>query len=186
MTRLFAAALAVLALPLTGCSQDEPIREVEAAKPQVAELPWDEPATDAERTLRFRVTAFRVTTTGWEAEIAIENDTDVGWRIPAARRSALRAFGVMLFSDGKLSTLEEASRRGTTPPVRQADSTVPATPTVLDAGASWRGTISARGALPRGAWLRVSFGPFTAVGRPPQGLGRGTFSWITDHAYRLR
>ena len=55
---------------------------------------------------------------------------------------------------------------------------------VLEPGVTWRGTISAPGALAGGLWVRIVFGPFSSVGEPPEGAP-SPVSWITDHAYHL-
>ena len=56
---------------------------------------------------------------------------------------------------------------------------------ILAPGASWEGTISARGALVAGSWVRVVFGPLVSVGEPPAKL-EDNVVWISDVAYRLR
>ena len=55
---------------------------------------------------------------------------------------------------------------------------------MLQPGIEWRGTISAPGKLPAGAYVRVVFGPFVAASEPPEGL-QSPVVWITDHAHRL-
>ncbi len=51
-------------------------------------------------------------------------------------------------------------------------------------GQTWKGTIAAPGALAGGLWVRLSFGPFTSVGDPPEGA-QPQVVWFTDHAHRL-
>ncbi len=58
-------------------------------------------------------------------------------------------------------------------------------PQVLGPGKSWSGTISARGPLAAGLWVRLSFGPFTSIGDPPAGA-EPRVVWFTDRTYRLR
>jgi hypothetical protein len=60
----------------------------------------------------------------------------------------------------------------------------PALPLVLRPGKTWRGTISAPGALAGGLWVRLSFGPFVSAADPPEGAASQVV-WFTDHAYRL-
>lgn len=187
MSRLVTLGVLATALTLTGCTPESaPRSPAERAEPQTAQLRWREQASESGATLVFRVERLQVTDRGWEAEVSIENTTSTSFAIPRQAESADRAFGVMLFADGSLETLEEQSRDGTVPPVRQAQTTSPPTPAVLEPGTSWRGTLAAPGPLPAGAWLRVSLGPFTPVENPPDDMPPGTFSWITDHAYRLR
>ena len=50
------------------------------------------------------------------------------------------------------------------------DELQPGAPGRARAGATWRGTISAPGALAGGLWVRISFGPFSSVGDPPKGV----------------
>ena len=81
-------------------------------------------------------------------------------------RSATRAlqpscaFGVLLFPNDDLDELERRNRDGTLPAIRHATTYAPALPLVLRPGKTWRGTISAPGALAGGLWVRLSFGPF--------------------------
>jgi len=185
------AALCVLVLVLgvaaAGCTSDStPSPPVEAAGPQTAALDWSEHVVDSDATLIFGVRELRVVDGGWEADVSIENRTAAKYEIPAASESSDRAFGLMLFEDGSIETLDDLTRRETPPPVRGAQTVEPATPLILMPGARWAGTMAARGALPVGAWVRVSFGPLTPVDDPPAGVPKGTFTWITDHAYQLR
>lgn len=180
-------AVVAAAFGVAGCSgESPPSPSIPAAPPQVATLDWVEAEPAKGPALVFGVRELRVTDRGWQADISIENRTAARFEIPPAVESSDRAFGLMLFIDGELSTLEEQSRRGTTPPVRVAQQTTPATPEILAPGATWRGTISAPGRLQSGAYVRVSFGPLEAVDDPPDGIPGNQFSWITDHAYRLR
>ena len=84
-----------------------------------------------------------------------------------------------------LAEVERRSRDGDLPGLREAQQYEPRLPSRLAPGASWRGTIAARGSLAAGLYVRLVLGPFVADGDPPEGLQPG-FSWITDHAYRLR
>ena len=90
----------------------------------------------------------------------------------------------MLFATGELEELEKANREGRMPAVRLADEMKPAPPDLLAPGATWRATLSGRGSLADGSWVRVAFGPFRAVGDPPPGIGPVVY-WITDRAYEL-
>ena len=77
------------------------------------------------------------------------------------------------------------SADGDLPGLRAASTYTPALPARLVPGAHWRGTIAAPGSLAAGLYVRLVLGPFVAVGDPPDGMERG-FSWITDHAHRLK
>jgi hypothetical protein len=122
-----------------------------------------------------------VTAAGWEADVAVVNDTQIAWRIG---RNAASRFGVQLFADDDLEALEEAASEGRLPPERRARSFSPEPPLVLQRRAEWRGTIAAPGTLPAGSYVRVVFGPFVATTEPPDEL-RTPVIWITDHAHRL-
>ncbi len=90
----------------------------------------------------------------------------------------------MLFPNDDLDELEHRNRSGDLPAIRHATSYRPALPSVLRPGTTWRGTISAPGALAGGLWVRLSFGPFVSVGDPPDGAAPQVV-WFTDHAYHL-
>lgn len=187
MNRAVALGLAVVAFMVAGCTEDDtPSPSIPAARPQVATLDWIEMTAAEGPALVFGVNRLEVRSKGWEATISIANKTPTRFEIPPETDSSDRAFGLMLFTDGERSTLDEQTREGTTPPVRVAWETTPATPEILEPGATWKGTISAPGRLQRGAFVRVSFGPFTPLGKPPNDIPNGQFTWITDHAYRLR
>jgi len=180
---LVATVLAVLG---SGCGGDPaPVLPSEAAPPQKAELGWVEQVPESGPALVFRVRRFAVTDGGWEADVEVENRTDIPWRLPGAEEAVPTSFGVMLFPTGELDEVEDRSRKGDLPGLREADDYAPALPTRLAPGASWRGTIAARGALAAGLYVRIVLGPFVAVGDAPDGM-QASFSWITDHAYRLK
>jgi hypothetical protein len=152
------------------------------APPQTATLGWRESYGSAGQALRFVVDQLIVSAEGWSADVAVVNDTRLPWRVE--RRGAASRFGVQLFADYDLEALEEAGREGRLPPERLARSFAPEPPSVLQPGVEWRGTISAPGKLPAGAFVRVVFGPFSAIGELPEGM-QSPVVWITDHAYRL-
>lgn len=182
---LVAAVAAVVVLPGCGREQDPPPPSV-AAPPQQAELGWDERApSDGPATLVFDVHRLAVTREGWEADVEIENRTDVAWRLGDDRAAVGRSFGVMLFATGELDEVERRGREDDLPGLRPARRFAPPLPARLAAGRSWRGTVSATGRLAAGRYLRVVFGPLVAVGEPPDGMP-ASFVWITDHAYLLR
>ena len=107
------------------------------------------------------------------------------WREGGAAEDVTSQFGVMLFPSGSIDEVEERSQDGQLPGLRAARRFDPPLPARLAPGESWRGTIGARGPLAGSLYLRLVYGPFVAVGDPPEGMQPG-FSWITDHAHRLK
>jgi hypothetical protein len=184
--RLLSGCLLVAPLALgAGCGTEQEAQPLQPARPapaQTATLNWRESYGDGGQALRFVVVELRVTADGWAADVAVINDTRIAWRIE--RRGAASRFGVQLFADDDLEALEQAGREGRLPPERRARLFEPEPPTVLQPGVEWRGTISAPGKLPAGAYVRVVFGPFVSQSEPPDGL-RSPVVWITDHAHRL-
>ena len=155
------------------------------APPQRHQLAWREQYPGTRPALVFGVRALTVTSTGWKAEISVENTSPVTWEVGGARSTLDRAFGLLLFPTGDLEELERRNRAGTLPVVRSATMFEPPLPSSLEPGTSWRGVISAPGPLAGGLWARVSFGPFASVGDPPAGAAP-QIVWFTDHAVRLR
>jgi hypothetical protein len=154
-----------------------------AAGPQKATLGWTEPYGPSGKEVVFSVDTLEVTETGWKARIGIDNHTEVGWELaPGATPEG--SFGLQLFETGDAQELDERNRRGTLPAVRAATDYDPALPRILEPGASWEGTMSARGALVARSWARVVFGTLVAVGKPPEDLDEVVI-WITDEAYHL-
>jgi hypothetical protein len=176
----------LVVLLASGCGGDEPAATLptEAAPPQQAELGWKEQFPKTGAGLVFRVHRFAVTTSGWEADVEVENHSGVAWRLPGAANVLPTSFGVMLFRTDDLDEVERRSSDGDLPGLREAGSYTPALPTRLAPGAEWRGTISARGSLAAGLFVRLVLGPLVADGDPPDGM-ESAFSWITDHAHRL-
>ena len=91
----------------------------------------------------------------------------------------------MLFPNGDQKEFERRVSSFDVPALRAATRYQPVLPVVLEQGVTWRGTMSAPGALPGGLWVRFSFGPFSSVGEPPKGLPATAITWFTDHAYHL-
>ena len=173
-------------LLLTGCAaapEPKRIPLARAAEPQHAELGWREsyPSTGGER-LRFAVDALDVRKGGWSVEIAVSNDTHTTFELGV--NPTQLSFGLMLFATGGLAELDEANRTGQLPPVRLAATMKPPPPDVLAPGATWRATLSGRGSLADGSYVRVTFGQLRAIGEPPQGMQPIVF-WITDRSYKL-
>ncbi len=182
-----ASLATVVALLVTGCGGSDggiPVPLLVKAPPQHAELDWLERYPSQAPVLVFGVRSLSVTATGWTAAVSVENRSGVGWKAGDAQLAAERSFGLMLFPTGDLKELDRRNRAHDLPAIRAATSIEPALPDVLGAHATWRGTLSAPGALAAGLYARVSFGPFVSVGTPPPGVD-GAVIWITDHAYRL-
>ena len=182
---LAAGLLCALAAAVSGCgaSGSSAVPAVVRAPPQSARLGWEEPYPPTKPALVFGVTSFTVTRTGWFAQIWVENRSKVGWEVGGPRSAAARAFGVLLFPNDDLDELERRNRNGELPAIRDATRYDPVLPVVLQPGKTWRGTISAPGALAGGLWLRISFGPFVSD-NPPDGV-LSPVVWFTDHAYHL-
>jgi hypothetical protein len=186
-TLAIGSLLAGIAVAVAGCGASGTTESVPAsvkAPPQTARLGWEELYPAEKPALVFGVSAFTVTRGGWTADIWVENRSQVGWEVGDPRRAADRAFGVLLFPNDDLDELERRNRSGDLPAIRHAATYDPALPLVLRPGKTWRGTISAPGALAGGLWLRLSFGPFASVGEPPEGAASPVV-WFTDHAYHL-
>ena len=190
MRRTLAALVfvAVAIAILSGCRTKESggtPPPASAAGPQSAELGWVEQTPPTGPALVFRVHRFAVTTTGWAADVGIENRTSVAWQLATDRVAVEQSFGVMLFATGDLDEVERRGRDGDLPGLRPAQMFKPSLPERLAPGGRWRATVSAQGPLAAGRYLRVVFGPLSAEGDPPEGMP-DDFVWITDHAYLLR
>ncbi len=187
MLRPAAVLLALGAFALVaGCSSNDASPIIpSAAPPQTAELDWNERSPETGPALVFRVRRFAVTKDGWRADVAIENLSGIPWILGENPVAVEQSFGIMLFATGGMDELEQRNQSSDLPGLRAAQRFVPPLPSRLAPDASWGGTISAPGSLAAGRWVRVAFGPFVAVGTPPDGMPR-QFTWITDHTYRLR
>jgi hypothetical protein len=164
---------------------DEPdVQPSVAAGPQSASLGWRETYGVPGEEVVFTVDSIEVTEHGWNARVGIENSSSVGWELaPGATPEG--SFGLQLFETGDKQELEDRNQNGTLPAVRAATRYQPKLPAILEPKASWKGTISAPGALVAGSWARVVFGTLLAVGKPTEGM-EDVLVWITDSAYRLR
>ena len=177
----------LLSVLLAGCGTAarepaQPLTLPEPAEPRLVELNWRESYGEGERHLRFEVRSLEVRRDGWSARIALENGT--GTTFELGSRPLALVFGLMLFADGRLETLDELARAGALPPVRKAASIEPPPPRALAPAERWEAALSAPGSLPGGSWVRVSFGTLFARGEPPVDI-QPRFFWITDRAYRL-
>ncbi|GEM_PF-1272073 len=165
---------------------EEPAAEASvAASPQTVSLDWRETHGVSGEQLVFSVESLQVMSDGWRVSLALENRSSVAYELGDPRATLNRSFGLRLFSTGSLDEVEERAANGTLPAVRSAVRYAPSLPAILEPDASWKGTISAPGALSAGSWVRVVFGTLVSVGNPPEELGENVV-WITDSAHRLR
>jgi hypothetical protein len=156
-----------------------------AARPQTATLDWRETHGSPGEQLVFEVESLQVVPGGWRVRLGLENRSSVAFALGDPQATLNRSFGLMLFSTGNIEELNEQNADGTLPAVRPAVDYEPELPAILEPDASWKGTMSAPGALAAGSWVRVVFGALVSVGNPPEELGESVV-WITDRAYRLR
>ncbi len=180
-----ALILSLVADAVSGCgSNGTPVPATVKAPPQTTRLAWEEPYPAAGAALVFGVSSFTVTRNGWKADVSVENRSQVGWEVGDPRRAVGRAFGVLLFPNDDLDELDRRNRNGDLPSIRPATSYSPALPLVLRPGKTWKGTIAAPGALAGGLWVRLAFGTFASIGKPPEGA-QPQVVWFTDHAHQL-
>ncbi|MGI9112285.1 MAG: hypothetical protein ACR2GT_08850 [Gaiellaceae bacterium] len=174
----------LLVLLVSGCGSEAPgsLPNAQPAEPQRAELRWRESYPATGRRLTFGVDRLEVTATGWSAEISIANGTEI--RFALGKEPLQLAFGLMLFEDGNVETLDDDAENGRLPPLREAVEIEPPPPAVLAPAQTWRATISGSGSLADNAFVRVSFGTLVAETEPPEGI-LPTVIWITDKAHRL-
>jgi hypothetical protein len=185
---ILGAALAALAFSTTSGKLGDDSTEAPpstAAGPQSVELGWREVYGTGDAQMVFEVTSLEVNANGWEARLAVTNDTPVSYELGDPRTTVDRAFGLMLFATGDDSEFQRQNESGTLPVTRPATSYEPNLPGVLTPHATWRGTISAPGTLVARSWVRVVFGALVSVGKPPEGLDEHIV-WITDHEYQLQ
>ena len=150
------------------------------AGPQRAELGWEERFPDSGPGMVFRAhsspsprTAGRRTSRSRTA------------RPCPAGRAARRATFVLVRRDALRERLAGRGRAagpdGDLPGLRRRGPVRPPLPARLAPGRAWRGTIGARGSLAAGLYVRLVYGPFVAVGEPPEGMQPGV---LVDHRPR--
>lgn len=166
-------------------ADDETVDTSVAAGPQTAELGWRETYGKPGEQLVFTVESLEIRRGGWTARVGVENDTSVAYELDDPRATLDRSFGLMLFSTGAQSELDELNANGELPEPRPGTAFEPELPTILEPRSSWEGTMSASGSLVAGSFVRVVFGTLVAVGKTPEGLAERVI-WITDHAHPLR
>jgi hypothetical protein len=182
------AALAALAFSTTAGRLDDdagPAEPSVAAGPQSAVLDWRETYGSGTDRVVFEVERLEVGHDGWRARVAVTNDTHVSYELGDPQATLDREFGLKLFTTDDHDDLERRIANGTLPATRAAKRYEPALPKLLTPGSTWRGTISAPGALAAGSYVRVVFGTLLAVGKPPEGMSE-SIVWITDQAYELQ
>jgi hypothetical protein len=163
---------------------EEPPDASVAARPQQDDLEWRETYGSPGEQIVFTVDSLEVTRTGWRAQVGVENSSSVAWELdPGATPNG--TFGLQLYETGDSDELEERNKAQTLPAVRPATLYEPELPTILEPDASWKGEMSANGALVADSWVRVVFGTLIAVGKPPDELD-DVVVWITDDTHRLR
>ena len=154
-------ALSALALA-AGCGSST----TPPAHAQVAQVKWRE-AGDPHNLLGgpivFGVRSIRIAPSGWSVTASVANRTKEPLRIVYAHEPAgHNAFGI---------------RVGDVP--AQARDFHPTVPILLRPGEEWQGTFSGPEGLATGTLVRVQFGQFGT-------LHGDRFTWVTDHAYRVR
>ena len=182
------AAFAALAFSTTAGRLDDdpgPVAPSVAAGPQSATLDWQETYGSGADRVVFEVERLEISPGGWRAWVAVTNDTPVSYELGDPRATLDREFGLKLFTTDDHDELERRIANGTLPATRVAKRYEPTLPRLLTPGSTWRGTMSAPGALAAGSYVRVVFGTLLAVGKPPEGMNH-RIVWITDHAYELR
>ena len=177
-------AILLATLAVAGCGGGEPaaIGPSRPAEPQQVALGWSESYPPTGPRLVFDVHELTVTKEGWSADVSVTNRTEISFETGSGIAAA--AYGLMLFATGDLGEVEDAARSNQLPAVRRARTIEPSLPELLGPNETWRAKLSAPGSLADGSWVRVSFGPFTALGDPPPKM-EPVVVWITDSAYRV-
>ena len=125
--------LIVVAALAPACGGDESTTSLptEAAPPQEAELTWSEQFPETGAGFSFRIRRFAVTADGWEADVEVENRTDIPWRLPGAEDAVPTSFGVMLFRTDDVEEVEQRSANGDLPGLAGSSTYTPSLPTRL-------------------------------------------------------
>lgn len=148
---LIAALAAVALVPVAGASR----------------VAWDETAKDGKvPVMGFRVDSLTFGKGTWSAHVTMSNLSKKPIRIG-------NQFGAAIYDDGTSENLDRAIGFAV------ALTFSPARPTVLEPGATWRGTIGGDGELKASAstrYARLVFGPLTGL----PGQKRSVF-WVMDH-----
>ena len=159
LTKSCWAASALVLLAGCGATAEPPPRE------QVADLNWTEsgdPHNLLGGPIVFRVRTLRIGPHGWSVSAEVVNRTKEPLRIVYGHEPGHNDFGIRI-GDAPGRALRFR------PPV----------PFLLRPGERWSGTFSGPDALARGELVHVQFGQFGT-------LHADRFTWVTDHAYRVR
>jgi hypothetical protein len=167
----------LLLVALAGCSGIQRPTLAPPAPPKDVDLGWVERYAAGQFT--FRVGRLVFGPDGWEANVAVTNNSESPYRISP------QSFGLVALdttSQGELRRLTEDLTR--TPPALQPDGVTPPPPQLLAPGATYRGTIKGSEVLRAGTVLRVLFGPFTRPDARDVEQGADVL-WVTDHSVRI-
>lgn len=181
MRRALAAALLAVAIAAP------------AAGAKTIRVSWNEQRRLHDGTFAFHVSRIDATTSSWSAVVSIANHTKTTYGLDSgcggwSPQFVTPGMGIIYPGGGPQGLSGGWS-------MRTARTAAPALPRLLAPGASWRGTIRGAGPLPRGIFLRLTFGYFVP-GRPgtrskcdPQRgfapFDNTTWYWTTDHTFRL-
>jgi hypothetical protein len=179
--RVYPGVVAAVAVALAACGGTERPTLAPPAEPRTFELGWVE-RTSA-RGFVFRVERLTVTSTGWSADVAVENRTGLDYMLQRSHRPRESMFGIVLLETASRAELRRlTSDFQKTPPFLEPERIDPPPPVSFRAGRRWRGRMIGSTVLPRGAVARLLFGRFTRLGRidEPEYV-----IWVTDHHVRL-
>jgi hypothetical protein len=148
-----------------------------AASARTLRLDWAESTSFGYPAMTFTVKSVTIHRGSWSVLASVTNRSrgDIGVVTEPSPYLPYR-FGLLVPSAHLRNGLPETLSHDTT--WRAALSFAPRLPVVLPPRATWRGTFSGRGALPRGRPIGVTFGVFAS-------RQLGSFSWATDHAFTL-
>jgi hypothetical protein len=136
------------------------------ADARTIKLGWRE--SDGLGVMSFTVSTLTLGDDRWTVRGSFTNHSNVALGIER------RFFALAVFATPDLSRPAAAIRATSFAPL----------PVRLAPGRTWRGTFSGPGVPSRGSYLRVRFGRFSGTPSPIPGLRH--FSWLTEHAHRLR
>jgi hypothetical protein len=173
--RVYPCLLVLVAL--AGCSGIQRPTLAPPAPAKDVDLGWVERYAAGQFT--FRVGRIVVGPEGWQATVAVTNNSTSPYRIGP------QSFGLVALdttSQAEVKRLTENLTRA--PPALQPVRVTPSPPPLLAPGATYRGTIQGTEVLRSGTVLRVLFGPFT---RPDARdvTQAADVLWVTDHAVRI-
>ena len=164
-----------------------------AAGAKTFRVNWNEQRRMHDGTFTFHVSRIDATPSSWSAVVAMANHTTTSYGVD----SGCEGWSPQFVTPGMGVIHPGGPKYGWSSGwgMHIAHSSSPALPRVLAPGGSWHGTIRGTGPLPRGVFLRLTFGYFVP-GRPgarsrcnPQfayaPFDNTTWYWSTDHTFRL-